>query len=35
MDQHRQEMEDWAKAQGIDLSLIMPLKMGRGMHKMF
>ncbi len=35
MDQHRQEMEDWAKTQGIDLSLIKPLKMGREMHKMF
>jgi Spy/CpxP family protein refolding chaperone len=34
MGQHRQEMEDWAKAQGIDLSLIKPLKMGRGMHGM-
>jgi Spy/CpxP family protein refolding chaperone len=35
MDQHRTEMENWAKTQGIDLSLIMPFRMGRGMHKMF
>jgi putative protein kinase ArgK-like GTPase of G3E family len=34
MDQHRQEMENWAKSQGIDLSLVMPLKMGRGGHGM-
>jgi 3-hydroxyacyl-CoA dehydrogenase len=34
MDQHRQEMENWAKSQGIDLSLIRPLKMGRAMHWM-
>jgi hypothetical protein len=34
MEQHRQEMENWAKSQGIDLSVIMPMKMGRGGHGM-
>ena len=30
MEQNRLEFENWAKEQGIDLSLIHPMKMGRG-----
>ncbi len=33
IDQHRQEMENWAKSQGIDLSLIPMMGGMKGMHK--
>lgn len=36
MDQHRQEMENWAKSQGIDPTLLMfNFKIGRGGHDGF
>lgn len=35
MEEHRTEMENWAKSQGIDPQYLMFYKMGKGMHGEF